>query len=203
MKRLLLTFLLIFGLLPAIVRADIPPDPGFTRQAADLILESDGDLSGFRFFLDSPAKVEEIKLTSGRTVIEAANRGGAMRSGKLIAVPVSDMAVISGDLSGALLESMIRQKKFPNAKELLLHSFQQTISVVEKPLWQNPVYRISVSGREISATKVSGGSSPAVTSQSAGYLWPIVIVSGVVAVLFTLAVVVIGVWLFRRKKKKV
>jgi hypothetical protein len=195
--------MLVVGLLPSTMLADVPPDPGFTRQPADLILETEGDLSAYRFFLEMAVSVEEIKFTDGRKVIEAANRGGAMRFGKLIAVPLKDMSAISGDLSGPLLESHLRQKKFPNAKELISHGFQQTISIAEKPLWKDPVYKISAVNGEITATKVSGGTGAGVVSRSTEYLWPIVIVSGAVAVLFTLAIVALGVWLFRRKKKKV
>lgn len=200
-KSLLLLLTLLFT--TGIAVADVPPDPGSTRQPANLILETDGDLSAYRFFLDSPMRVEEVKVTGNRIVIEAANRDGAMRSAKLIAVPLSDMSVISGDLSGSLIEFLIRQNKFPNAKELISHNFQQTISIVEKPLWQDPVYRISVENGEISASKLSGGSESGVVSLSTEYLWPIVIVSGAVALMLTMALIVFGVWLFRRKKKKV
>lgn len=181
--------------------ADVPPDPGFTRQPVDLILEARGDLSAYRFFLDSMT-VEEVKFSGDRAVVRGEGRGGAMRAGRLIAVPISDMT-ISGDLSGPLLENFIRQNKFPNAKVLISHNFQQTISIVEKPLWQDPIYKVGVVNGEISATKVSAGTGTGVVSRSTEYLWPIVIVSGAVAVLFTLAIVVLGVWLFRRKKKKV
>lgn len=201
MKRVFLTFILLVGLIPTAL-ADVPPDPGFTRQPVDLILETESDLSAYRFFLDSPMMVEEVKFSGSRAVVQAEGRGGAMRYGKLIAVPISDMT-ISGDLSGPLLEFHIRQMKFPNAKQLVSHSFQQTISIVEKPLWQNPVYKIGIINGELSATKVSSGTGASVVSRSTTYLWPIVIVSGVVALLFTLAIVVLGVWLFRRNKKKV
>lgn len=194
--------MLVFWLVPSTVLADVPPDPGFTRQPVDLILEASDDLSAYRFFLDSPMMVEEVKFNGNRAVVQGEGRGGAMRSGRLIAVPVSDMT-ISGDLSGPMLENFIRQKKFPNAKLLISHNFQQTISIVEKPLWQDPVYKIGVVNGEISAAKVSAGTGSGVVSRSTEYLWPIVIVSGAVAVLFTLAIVVFGVWLFRRKKKKI
>jgi hypothetical protein len=165
-KRILFTFLLLFGLMPSALLADVPPDPGFTRQTSDLILETEGDLSEYRFFLDSPMKVEEIKLAGERTVILATGRGGAMRQGKLIAVPVKDMALISGDLSGPLLEMFIREKKFPNAKQLFTHQFQETISIIEKPVWKNPVYRISIAYGAISSTEISGRSGFGIVSGS-------------------------------------
>ena len=111
-------------------------------------MNSDADLSGYRFFLESPMKVEEIVIASGApTVIEASGRGGATRFGKLIAVPLTDMR----DISGSLLEQHLREKKFPNARQLLSHNFQATIPESERSGWRDPAYRISVADGVITA----------------------------------------------------
>jgi hypothetical protein len=180
--------------------ADVAPDAGYTNVPADLVLETSADLSGYRFFLESPMNVEEVKLNAGSpTVIAASGRGGAARYAKLIAVPVSDMT-ISGDLSGGLLDDLIRRKRFPNARELLSHNFQATITLIEKPIWKPPVYRLSVENGSISASKFEAIPVVGGTDRSL-LLYAIPVVIG--GVLITLAIAVIGIWLFRRSRKKV
>ena len=194
------TLLLSAFALCSIAFADVAPDPGYTRVSANLILESDADLSAYRFFLESPMRVDEVKINSGGpTLIEAAGRGGAAQFGRLIAVPVSETNSISGDLSGPLLESFIREKRFPNAKELLSHNFQATIPIVEKASWQDPVYRISIADGVISASPVSGGSSgnAKLTYSVWQFVWPV----AVAGLLLAAGIAVMGVWLIRGKGK--
>lgn len=195
------TWLSIFVLLVAVTSlyADVPPDPGYVRQSVDLILESDTDLSGYRFFLESPMKVEEIDISSGgTTTIGSTGRAGAMRIGKLIAVPVNDMAQISGDLSGPLLENFIREKKFPNAKQLLSHDFQATIPESSRSIWKPPVYRLSISDGSIAAIQIGGGFSGKGSKVGSEYVFPVAIG----AALFTVAFSILIVFLIRRSGKK-
>lgn len=190
------SLILALLILPNAVAADVAPDPGYSNVSADLILESAADLSAYRFFLESPLRVEEVKLNVGSpTVISAAGRGGAARFGTLIAVPVNDLNAISGDLSGAALDDIIRQKRLPNARELLSHNFQTTVSVVEKPVWKAPVYRLSLENGVVTAAKVSGG---------AGGSWLIYAIPvGVAAVLMAIGIAIVGLWLIRRSRRKV
>lgn len=198
MRSLLKASLLL--ILVTAVFADVAPDPGYTSVPADLTLEAVGDLSGYRFFLESPMSVEEVKLNAGSTtIIESTGRGGAARYVKLIAVPVSDMT-ISGELTPSLLQDLIRRKQFPNAREILSHNFQATISVLEKPVWTPPVYRIAIENGAVTATKlgvvpVVGGSGRSLMM----YAIPVVIAG----VLIAIGIAIIGVWLFRRSRKKV
>jgi hypothetical protein len=175
--------------------ADVPPDARFTNISADLILETNADLSAYRFFLDSPMRVEEVKISSGSpTRIDAAGRAGAAKFAKLIAVPISDMT-ISGELTPALLENLIRRKAFANAHEVLSHNFQTTVSVIEKPVWKPPVYLLSIENGSVTAKKVleTSGGSPLV------YVIP----TAIVGVLITIGIAIIGIWLFRRSRRKV
>lgn len=175
--------------------ADVPPEPGYTNMTADLTLETAADLSGYRFFLESPMRVEEVKISSASpTVISASGRAGAARFARLIAVPISDIT-ISGELTPSLLEDLIRRKSFPNAREVLSHNFQTTVSVVEKPVWKPPVYRITLENGVVSAARVSGGSGGSLMM----YAIPVVIAG----VLITLGIAIIGIWLFRRSRRKV
>jgi len=175
--------------------ADVPPDAGFTNVSADLRIETGADLSDFRFFLESPMRVEEIKISSGSpTRIDAAGRAGAAKFAKLIAVPISDMT-ISGELTPSLLEDLIRRKSFANAREILSHNFQTTVSVIEKPVWKPPVYRLSLENGGVIATKVSEGPDRSLLF----YAVPVVFVG----VLIAIGIAIIGLWLFRRSRKKV
>lgn len=198
MRSLLKVSLLL--ILAGAVFADVAPDPGYTNVPADLTLEAVGDLSAYRFFLESPMGVEEVKLnSSSTTIIEAAGRGGAARYVKLIAVPVSDMT-LSGELTPSLLENLIRRKQFPNARETLSHNFQATIPVFEKPVWTPPVYRLTIEAGVVTATKlevkpVVGGSGRSLMM----FAIPVVITG----VLIAMGIAIIGIWLFRRSRKKV
>ena len=197
---LILTAVLLAVATPAL--ADVAPDPGYTRVSANLVLESDAELSGYRFFLESASDVEEVKVNSGGpTRIDAAGHAGAARYAKLVAVPLKDMAQISGDLSGALLESMIREKRFPNAVVLLSHNFLATIPESEKEGWTDPVYRIVVADGSISATPVAGGrpSGDRFTYSVWSFVWPV----GVAGLLLALGIAVTGLWLVRRRGTKV
>lgn len=177
--------------------ADVAPDPGFANVSANLILESDSDLSAYRFFLESALDVEEIKVNSGApTMIEAAGHGGSARYAKLIAIRTKD---INGIPTGQL-ETKIRKKEFPNAVEILSHSFQVTVPIAEKSGWEDPVYRISTSDGEITATPISGGRvSPGKLTYSIWqFVWPV----AVAAILLAAAVAITGVWIIRRSSKK-
>jgi hypothetical protein len=201
MKHLALILILLSA--PAAL-ADVPPDPGYVRQSADLILESDADLSGFRFFLDSPMKIEEIKIAKGApTTIEASGRAGAMRLGKLIAIPVKEFDQYAGTFTEDELRRVLHEKKFPGAKELLSHDFQWTISESERSSWKDPVYRISVSNGVIEATKVAGGTSSAADPVVPFSFRRILLPIAIGGVLLAAAVAILGIWLIRRSTKKV
>lgn len=192
--RLLLVSVLIFSVSVAVL-ADVPPDPGYTNVSADLIIETSSDLSAYRFFLESPNRIEEIKISSSSpTRIDAAGRAGVAKVAKLIAVPISDMT-ISGELTPSVLEDLIRRKTFANARELFSHNFQTTVSVVEKPLWKPPLYRLSLENGVVTAAKVSGGAGGSLLM----YAIPVV----AVGVLMAVGIAIIGLWLFRRSRKKV
>ncbi|MDI1242562.1 MAG: hypothetical protein PSX80_11645 [bacterium] len=177
--------------------ADVAPDFGYTYVPADLTLRSVGDLSGYRFFLESPNRIEEIKITPGATTtISASGRSGVAKIATLIAVPTENFGHISGDLSGPLLENFIRDKRFPDARELLIHYFQTTIPTIEKPVWTPPLYYVSVENGVITAQKPIDGVDTSVLAR--------LLLFGVVGgVLMTIGIAIIGLWLFRRSRKKV
>jgi hypothetical protein len=186
-------------ILCATALADVAPDPGYSNVSADLIIETSADLSAYRFFLDSPTRVEEVKISSGSTTtVSASGRGGAAKLGSLIAVPISDMT-ISGELTPSLLENLIRRNAFPNARKLFTHYFQTTIPTIEKPLWKPPVYRITIENGVVTGSKMEVVSAVGGGRNLLIYAIPVV----VVGVLFTIGIAIIGIWLFRRSRKKV
>lgn len=177
--------------------ADVAPDPGYTRVSSNLVLESDTDLSGFRFFLESPAGVEETKVNSGTpTRIDAAGRGGAARYAKLIAVPAVEITQRDAEE----IARAIRQKRYPGAKELISHNFQVTIPEREKDTLTDPVYRVTVDGGQISATPVAveRPEGTRLTYSIWQLVWPVAIAGSLLAG----GVAVMGVWLLRRRSEK-
>jgi hypothetical protein len=193
--RLLLKLSLLL-VLCSVAFADVAPDPGYTNVPADLILRPYGDLSAYRFFLESPTDVEEVELIATPVVIAAQDRGGARRYARLIAIPRDDFNTISGDLSDALLADLIRRKSFSNATELLSHNFQATIPLIEKPLWRPPSYFVSAHNGVVTAEKPIDGLDRSTVAR-------LLFFGGIGGVLFAIGIAIIGIWLFRRSRKKV
>jgi hypothetical protein len=186
---------LLLGLC-SIAFADVAPDPGYSNVSSDLRLHPVGDISAYRFFLESPNKIEEITLPPGEiTTIGASGRAGVVKVATLVAVPISDMT-ISGDLSGTLLDHFIRENKFPNARRLLTHYFQTTIPTIERPVWTPPVHYIKVEYGEITAQKSIDGVGRSLLGR-------LLVFGGVAGVLIAVGIAIIGIWLFRSSRKEV
>ena len=62
----------------AVARADVPPEPGNSRISVPLTIETNEDLSDYRFFIESPMQLEEVTVHKGTpTVIGTEGRAGA------------------------------------------------------------------------------------------------------------------------------
>ncbi len=195
------------------VCADVPPDPGFVRQTANLTLETADDFPQYRFFIVSLNNVEEIHLVKGKpTVLTGSGRGGATRVGTLWAIPV---ATIGEDLGASAqeklldLRSALKEKRLNGAVDLLTHNFQTTIRKEDRVNWKDPVYRIEndenngvksirVSGGGDPQTKVVGGSPFYSTEPKTWIFWASVVGGS----LLTLVLITAGVWAFRPKRAK-
>lgn len=171
---LLLAFLFTY----AVVKSDVPPEPGYVRQRASLILETQEDLSDYRFFIESPIRIEEITIIKGqRTVIDASGRGGAARIGTLWAIPridLGDYEVSNTKNLEGLRKDLREGANFPTLM-LLSHGFQTTVREDEKAGWKDPVYRIEkdpelrFTNLGLKAVLISGGaneSKPIITVDS-------------------------------------
>ena len=180
------------------VCADVAPDPGYTRVSSNLVLESDADLSAYRFFLESHIDVEEVTVASGaQTKIDAAGRGGAARIAKLVAIPRPEV----GNVTAEEIENGIKQKRFPGAIVLLSHDFQATIPEWEKGGWTDTLYRIEISNGELSAKHIAGG-RPSGTRLTYSF-WQAVLPVAAAGVLLAVGIAIAGLWLRRRRRLKV
>ena len=184
------------------VFADVPPDPGYVRQSANLVLESSEDLTGYRFFLESPMKVEEIKIAKGTpTVIDASGRAGAMRFGRLFAVPFREVEQFADRLIEEEFRKALTEKKLFTATQLLSHNFQTTIP--EGADWQDPAYRIEKDGETgLKARLIAGGAqkvSFGITTVSRS--WNPAGIAIIAGFLLMCGIAILGIWYFRRSSK--
>ena len=199
------TFLFLIVLVSTAARADVPPDPGYQRTTANLVLEPSTDLSGFRFFLDSPAEIEEVKISAeGPTVISASGRAGASRFGRLIAIPAREYEQYGSRLSEEEFRQVLREKKLFKATELLAHNFQTTIP--QGASYQDPVYRLEKDEHSgVRAVLISGGQSGSqkisfgITDM--GRSWAPAGIAIIIGFLLMCGITILGIWYFRRSPK--
>ena len=205
-RKLALPLMFFISLCSFGVYGDVAPDPGYTRVSVDLILDAQDEFSDHRFFLQSPIDIEEISLKKGETIIESTNRGGAKRYATLLAVPRDVLAKSSesGDLKW--LNDQIRSKKIEGVVELAKHTFQSTIPIGEKSGWKNPVYKLEKdASKGIKATLVqqTGGGEVSFGLYDIEKSYTPLAYSLVIGgVLFSGAMVLLGIWIFRGKRQK-
>ena len=198
-------FLIFVTLITTAGHADVAPDPGYERRSADLVLETETDLSAYRFFLESFIDAEEIKIVAGTpTVISASGRAGASRFGRLFAIPTREYEQFAERLTQEEFRQALKEKKLFNAIELLSHNFQTTVP--QGSSFQDPVYRIEKYGETgIKAVKVSGGQTG---SQKISFgivdisrSWNIAGIAIVAGILLMCGITILGIWYFRRPSK--
>ena len=213
----LLSLVIAIGWLATIVKADIPPDVGYTRVKASLTLETNDDLSNYRFFLESPLGIEELKISKDETTnVDANRRIGAARVATLWAIPRKSVGKDFGVSAPEKLDGMrvpLREGRMNGAVNLLSHSFLATIRDGEKANWKDPVYRIEMSpAKGIVAILVSGGEKSVSNGPQNGVSFGVTDVSrtltplgwGLVVggILMTLAIAVFGLHRFIGFTKK-
>jgi len=187
--RYVLVALLVFSISAS---ADVAPDPGYKYIPVDLILKPTQDLSSFRFFLLSPADLEEVRVVTGSpTMISAKYRGGVNLYGQLLAVPVSEIGSDQPDQQ----DPDGFKNRYRSAYSVLSHTFKAEVSIIEEPFWKPPEYTLSLDGGVVRANKVSSESGRSLMM----YAIPVV----AAGVLITIGIAILGLWLFRRSRKKV
>ena len=194
----------------AVVRADVPPEPGYSRISVPLTLESVEDLSDYRFFLESPMRLEEVTVRKGTpTVISADGRAGAGRIVTVWAVPrqsITDESSFADPSKLPDTDAALREGRIRGAIKLFSHSFQATVRDEEKSAWENPVYRIDRDNGKGLVAASSGGQAaktglegPATgNTKSSDRSLQIALVGGAI---FVLAAVGLGLWFLRRASK--
>jgi hypothetical protein len=184
------------------VRADVPPDAGKVRVKINLITETADDLSDYRFFLDFYGDLREVEIKSpGRTEIPPMGGGVRYSSGTLYAVPQNSLKDIEEKPTPDQLNklsALINKKEVAGAVELAQHRFSADIPKGEKA--PEVYYVIKRAENTLKSERIAKenpqSSLPSVISNSPTSY----VVSGV---LITLAVVMTGIFAFRKRSKKV
>jgi len=200
-----LALLTIFFSSPAL--GDVAPDPGYKRISLKLIVETEDDLSDFRFFIRSGAEVEEVVVTKGeRTEIEPLGGGAFYSSGKLIGVPKKNLAGLSETPTDAKLNELqkaVYDGKAPGMIDLLDHSFAREIRESDAPGYRDPVYRIEKDPQTgVRAVQVSGGTNISNTGISSSLrFWGSPAAAIVAGIFLLFGIAILGIWYFRRSSK--
>ena len=206
----LTTALFLITILASGLRADIPPDKGYTRVNVQLILQTDEDLPDYRFFLVSSNLVKEIYLKKGEKTTVASLGGGARySSGAIAAIPAKDLTAFGADPAGeklAELEAEISGYRVAGTIKLFTHSFSREIRDAEAGSVTDAEYRIEKTPNGLAAVAIAGVAAAnnvrfGITdvSKPVNIMGWAMIVGGV---LMSLAIVIVGLWAFLRVRKK-
>ncbi len=178
-------------LLAVVIKADIPPDPGYKRVSISLEIETKEDLSDYKFYFDFNGEVREIAIKNkGTSTLPPMGGGARYSSGTLLAIPNKNLKEPGKAISHEQLQNS-SQPINDNKIELLKHRFSQDVLIYESGT--SPVYLIERVGNTLNATKKNGES---ISSQKFG--------NGIMlaGILIALAVLMVGILLFRRVLKR-
>lgn len=204
MKKNFAMILPLILLFTVLAKADVPPDPGFQRVSINLVTETAEDLADYRFFLDFYGDLREVEINSkGRTEIEPMGGGARYRSGTLLAVPKKNLKDLPESPSTEQLKTLsesIKAGKIAGVAELARHGFTRDIPKGEKPAairYELKLVDGTLKAAQITEEKPKSSAVP----QSNPATSPTGLVVG--GILLTLAVVLGGVFAFRKASKKV
>lgn len=183
--------------------ADIPPDSNEMRMTADLIINTDEDLSDFKFFLAFPVSVREVEVKSkGNSAIESGGGGAAFSNGTLFAIPKKKLKEFGGEITPEQIKTLSSENKI-GAIELGKHQFSQTIKTSQRAKWTYPTYKLERDGNSlklVTQNQISPKISLEEESQiNGGKYFIFTIVAGI---LIALAILATGIFLFRKVLKK-
>jgi hypothetical protein len=212
MKVKALAFLYVAAaiiLLQMPANGDVAPEPGFKRISLNLKLETGEDLSDFRFFIKSGASVQEVIIKSGeQTVVPPLGGGAYYSAGKLLAVPVKELANFGDAQVTSKMTEMqqaVYQGRVPGTIELVDHLFSRTVSYSESESFEDPLYRIHRDPQVgLKAVHVSGGASVSSTppTLSSGRLfWQSAAAAIVAGIFLVFGITILGILYFRKKEK--
>ena len=198
---LIFSMLLLFAFS---LKADVPPEAGYQRVSINLVTETREDLSDFRFFLDFYGDLREVEIKSnGRTEIPPMGGGARYSSGIFLAIPKKNLKDFEGKLTDAqsgALSRAIKNKEIEGVVELAKHRFSRDVPKGEKP---PAVYYVlkrdenTLKAEQITEEKPN-------SNPSAQSVLPASRIGYVIAGIFiTLAVLITGIFAFRKASKKV
>lgn len=187
------------------VFADVPPARNEMRIDIDLAFTPREDFDDYRFFLASGRNLEEITIKKDvPVIINGENRRGENRYAALIAIPKTSLKGVTelSDDEQEKINVSILKKESDGFITLLRHHFSEDIPIGERVNKVYPVYEIkreanlpkAFEGQGISR-KISDEEEAIITSAK---YEKATIIGGV---LLTLAVLLIGLFLFRRSRK--
>ena len=203
-KKYLALIVPVILLFTFFARADVPPAAGYVRVSINLVTETTEDLSDYRFFLDFYGDLREVEIKSkGRTEIPPMGGGARYSSGTFLAIPKKSLSGYEDKLSNEQLSNLskaIKANEIQGVTELAKHRFSADLPKGEKP--PGTFYRLkreenTLRAEKITDDKPNSKSSPQVVAADSrtGFV--------IAGVLMTLAVLVIGVFAFRKVWKKV
>lgn len=218
MNKILVMVLIMVSFLATFVSADVPPDPDEMGVSANLNITTEADLSDYRFFVDFYGDLREVEIKSkSSTIIEPMGGGARYRSGTLIAISKKQLKDLPEKLTNEQLSTLSKsiQDKSKESIELVKHQFSNTIKLSQRENWTYPTYRLERTGDSLKMVKLNdispkisleeevkmrgGGIDFSVFGISKG-LTPF---GYIVLVGFpTFAIIILGIWLFRRKGRK-
>jgi hypothetical protein len=197
----LMLFAVIFSLS---VFADVPPPRNEMRVDIDLAFTPREDFDDYRFFVAAGRNLEEITIKKDvPVIINAENRGGSNRYATLIAIPKTSMKGVTKlpDEEQEKINVSIYKKENNGYVELLKHTFSEDIPIGERRDKKFPTYEIK---REANLPKAFEGQgiSKKISDEEEAIISfakyeKATIIGGS---LLTLAVLVGGVYLFRRSR---
>jgi len=207
---IILGFFALTIILPSRVICDVAPEPGNKRISINLIVETNEDISDYRFFIKSGAALKEIFVNLGKqTSISPLGGGAFYSSGTLLAVPTKGLDGLSdapdeGKLSE--LQIAVYERKIPGIVELLDHNFSREVREAEAAGYQDPVYRIEHDPQAgLKAVYVSGGVAvgKTITAESSGRLfWQSAGAAIVAGIFLVFGITILGILHFRKKAKE-
>lgn len=209
-RRMIPAALLVIAALFTAGRADVDPEPGYSTISAPLTIRTDEDLSDYRFFIESPMRLDEIAVQKENpTVIDPEGRAGAGRIVTVWAVPrksIADESAFTDPSKLAETDAALRDGRIAGAVKLLSHSFQTTVSDEEKSSWENPVYRVTRDdAKGLAAIRTGGQTTKAgqkvPVSGAAQYSNRPLQVALIGGAIFVLGAVGLGLWFLRRASK--
>jgi hypothetical protein len=205
MKNMLnrkLSLILCLLLFTSFVCADIPPDRDEMMNVSDLQVKPTDEFADYRFFLLYGSDLEEITVKKDvPVIIEGDDRNGQRKYARFIALPKSVLqgdVKLTDDQERKLVDSIYKDEN-KDFIQLLEHRFKDYIKTDQRVNQTYPVYELRREGNLPKAVpmqpvsrKISDEEEAIITSAK---YEKATIIGGI---LLTLAVLLIGVYLFRR-----